>query len=104
MTDPVMPPEGSEEGSFHWLMPSLSRRPLIRMWFDGMWHCGDYQSYPADLARMGWSYMSPAYDRVDLDKAVSETVERACTLVYGWCDSDNMAQRTVDAIRKLKPQ
>jgi hypothetical protein len=32
----------------------------------------------------------------------NEALDEACTAVYGQCDNDNVAQRTVDAIRKMK--
>lgn len=37
-----------------------------------------------------------------LSQAVNEALEEACQVVYGQCDNDNVAQRTVDAIRRLK--
>ena len=37
-----------------------------------------------------------------LVKQRDETLEEACSVVFGQCDSDNVAQRTVDAIRQLK--
>ena len=32
----------------------------------------------------------------------NEALEEACQVVYGQCDNDNVAQRTVNAIRRLK--
>ena len=34
----------------------------------------------------------------------NEALEQACSLVYGHCESDNVAQRTVNAIRALKEE
>lgn len=31
-----------------------------------------------------------------------DALEEACGVVFGQCESDNVAQRTVDAIRKMK--
>jgi arylamine N-acetyltransferase len=32
----------------------------------------------------------------------NEALDEACTVVYGQCDNDNVAQRTVEAIRRMK--
>lgn len=37
-----------------------------------------------------------------IKEAVNEALEEACQVVYGQCDNDNVAQRTVNAIRRLK--
>ena len=34
-----------------------------------------------------------------LIKEVAEEQDRCCAIVFGQCDSDNVAQRTVDAIK-----
>jgi hypothetical protein len=38
----------------------------------------------------------------DCSAAVAAERERCCGIVYGQCDSDNVAQRTVDAIRGVR--
>ena len=40
-----------------------------------------------------------AASRTILDAAVLEERERCCKIIYGMAGSDNVAQRTVDAIR-----
>ena len=37
-----------------------------------------------------------------METAWNAALEKACAVVFGYCDSDNVAQRTVNAIRKLK--
>ena len=37
--------------------------------------------------------------RAELRAAVTAEREACCKIVYGQCESDNVAQRTVDAIR-----
>lgn len=37
-----------------------------------------------------------------ITKAVNEALEDACKAVYGNCESDNVAKRTVEAIRRMK--
>lgn len=32
----------------------------------------------------------------------NEALDEACAVVYGQCDNDNVAQRTVEAIRRMK--
>jgi hypothetical protein len=50
----------------------------------------------------GWS--EPADLAEAIDEAIAEAVlaerERCCQIVWGHCGSDNVGQRTVDAIRK----
>ena len=38
--------------------------------------------------------------KAERDEAVKAEREACCEIVYGLCESDNVAQRTVDAIRK----
>lgn len=35
-----------------------------------------------------------------IDQAVATEQARCCSLIFGYCGSDNVAQRTVDAIKK----
>ena len=35
-----------------------------------------------------------------IDQAVAAEQTRCCSLIFGYCGSDNVAQRTVDAIKK----
>jgi len=37
--------------------------------------------------------------RAELETARADEREACCVIVYGQCESDNVAQRTVDAIR-----
>ena len=37
-------------------------------------------------------------------EAYNLALEDACALVYGWCSSDNVAERTVSEIRKLRKE
>ena len=37
-----------------------------------------------------------------IDQGAAAEQERCCSLIFGHCGSDNVAQRTVDAIRKPK--
>ena len=39
--------------------------------------------------------------KAERDEAVKAEREACCKIVYGLCESDNVAQRTVDAIRAL---
>ena len=37
-----------------------------------------------------------------LDRSYNQALDNACDVVFGQCSSDNVAQRTVKAIRELK--
>jgi len=40
-----------------------------------------------------------AFAKLVADKATKQEQDRCCAIVFAQCDSDNVAQRTVDAIR-----
>jgi len=46
------------------------------------------------------TWVSPPENLIDFAQLVAAAEREACcAIVYGQCDSDNVAQRTVDAIR-----
>ncbi len=73
-----------------------------------------------EMARQaGWSYMESGMDKQRLEAfaklvedaafkrwaaqtklAIKEEQDRCCSIIYGMCESDNVAERTVKAIRK----
>ena len=56
-----------------------------------------------DLIRDGWRQCAEGQRTTQhcglLDAAVKAEREACCKIVHGQCESDNVAQRTVDAIR-----
>lgn len=62
-----------------------------------------YEAGPESIfPRTPWDELSPGWKAYwhTLAKAVRKAaMEEACSIVYGQCESDNVAQRTVDAIR-----
>lgn len=61
-------------------------------------HCWDDDAVPP---RDVWSHSAEQLHAYSL--AVAQAVIKACCrVVYGQCESDNAAQRTVDAIRAMK--
>lgn len=60
--------------------------------------CGLYQGKAQDDC-----LVCSAFDYEKFAQAIrTEALDEACKTVYGNCENDNAAQRTVDAIRRLK--
>lgn len=60
--------------------------------------------YHSGLTAQGCWDKLDAYDRMAIEKAINMATEaerkRCCSIIFGMCSSDNVAQRTVDAIWK----
>ena len=50
------------------------------------------------LEREAQAVIADAY-RAGVTSGIAAERERCCSIVFGMCESDNVAQRTVDAIR-----
>jgi hypothetical protein len=57
------------------------------------------------MSKCSWSDAISARDNalrglVNLKEHDDDLIEKCCSIIYGHCSSDNVAQRTVEAIRK----
>ena len=57
------------------------------------------ERFAALVYEYAWKDAALAATRTVIDAAVLAEREACCSIVYGQCGSDNVAQRTVDAIR-----
>jgi hypothetical protein len=58
---PVVPPEGTKDGTWHWLLSGLGFKRVVGQWRGGNWLFsglpgGDTPTFLRDL---GWTYVGP---------------------------------------------
>ncbi len=55
--------------------------------------------FEIDCCSLDWHKRITAFANLVAAKAIQKEQDRCCAIVFGQCESDNVAQRTVNAIR-----
>lgn len=55
-----------------------------------------------ELEEKGNEKLIEVYLAKNNDEAYNKALEDSCGIIFGQCESDNIAQRTADEVRKLK--